>query len=117
MAYVASKLKNHCAKGPDNINGELLKYGEILLHSDTSGSTFVLDYKGKWTDASDKPTKPFQGYLYTFTAVDSNTGFVFGKLAKSRLSIIYNLEALRLSIVKYEKLFEQMMNSSRTFRI
>jgi hypothetical protein len=31
VAYAASKLKNHRAKGPDNINGELLKHGGILL--------------------------------------------------------------------------------------
>jgi hypothetical protein len=70
----------------------------VPVPDETPGSTFELDYKGKWTDASGRPTKTFQGHLYTFTAVDSATGFVFSKLAKSRLSVVDKLEALRLTI-------------------
>jgi hypothetical protein len=47
----------------------------VTIVSDTPHAAFELDYKGKWTDSTDRPIKTFQGHLYTFIAVDSGTGF------------------------------------------
>jgi hypothetical protein len=64
---------------------------------------FELDFKGKSTDAAGK----LQGHLNTFTAVDASTRFIFAKLAKSRLSVVDNLGALRISV----------LNSNKTLRV
>jgi hypothetical protein len=75
----------------------------VPVLDDTPGSTFEIDFKGKWTDKFGQPVKTFQGQLYTLTAVDSATGFVFSRLVKSRLSVVDHLEALRRFVAASDK--------------
>jgi hypothetical protein len=60
-------------------------------------------------------SKTFQGHLYTFTAVDSSTGFTFAKLAKPCLSVVDNLQALRLCVATSNKTFRFIQTDNVLF--
>ena len=66
--------------------------------SELPGECFEVDIKGKWTDALGKPVKSFSGDLYTMTAIDCASGFIFARTAKTRVSLVDHLEALRLFV-------------------
>ena len=84
---------------PDCPLGNLqLRHPPVVPVPDLEPNTccFEIDVKGKWMDANGKPTKTFAGQLYSVTAVDVDTGFIFVRLAKSRVSLVDHLEDLRL---------------------
>jgi hypothetical protein len=64
--------------------------------ADNIGTEFELDYKGKWTDANGRPCPTFRKELYTFTAVDTSSRYIFTKLTTNRAGVVDHLESLRL---------------------
>jgi hypothetical protein len=64
--------------------------------ADNIGYEWELDYKGKWTDSNGRPCPTFRKELYSFTAVDTASKYIFTKLTVNRSGVIDHLESLRL---------------------
>ena len=67
------------------------------------GSEFEVDFKGKWTDADGRPAPTFKKELYSFTAVDTSSRYIFTGLCPNRVAVIDHLECLRLFVVSSGK--------------
>ena len=90
---------------PDCPMGNL--QGRSSHYSDTSStsisSEFEVDFKGKWTDSDGRPAPTFKKELYSFTAVDTSSRYIFTKLCPNRVGVIDHLESLRLFVASSGK--------------
>ena len=77
-------------------------------------------FKGKWTGPDGCPSPTFQQQLYSFTAVDYSSKFVFSRLCCNILSVTAHLEALRIfalesnRIIRYIRTDNKFITSSTT---
>ena len=101
-----SIIRNHFPIGcPDCPMGNLQRrpsqYSD--LSSSSIGGEFEVDYKGKWTNADGRSAPTFKKELYSFTAVDTSSIYIFTRLCPNCLAVIDHLESLRLFAVSSGK--------------
>ena len=79
-----------------------------------------VDFKGKWAGPDGRPSPTFQQQLYSFTAADSSSKFVFARLCHNRLSVTAHLEALRqfflqsARTIRYLRTYNEFIISTTT---
>ena len=84
------------------------------------GVEWEVDFKGKRTGPDGRPSSTFQQQLYSFTAVDSSSKFVFARLCRNRLSVTAHLEVIRLfalesnRIIRYIRTDNEFITSTTT---
>ena len=57
-----------------------------------------MDFKGRWTGPDGRPAPTFAKHLYTFSAIDSISGFAYARLCRNRVTVVAHLEELRLFV-------------------
>ena len=66
--------------------------------SPSIGSEFEVDYESKWTDSDGRPAPTFKKELYSLTAADASSRYIFIKLCPNRVGVIDHLESLHLFV-------------------
>ena len=80
------------------------------------GAEIQIDIKGKWTGAAGQPVPTFSGNLYTLTAFDMGSDFLFGWTMRSKRKLLQKVKYVHQEVINTNRVLEILRVDNEFFK-